>query len=158
MFEHVGLKNLPAYFAKICALLKDGGLAMNHGITSTDAYNGESPYGGGEFINQYVFPQGELPHLAFALQAMQRGGLEAVDVENLRRHYAKTCSLWAENFEAHALDIKTLVDERRFRIWRLYLAGCAHAFTKDWISIYQIVCSKAGIDPSSLSWSRRYMY
>ncbi|HTD91381.1 MAG TPA: cyclopropane-fatty-acyl-phospholipid synthase family protein, partial [Burkholderiales bacterium] len=36
MFEHVGLKNLPAYFAKIHALLKDGGLALNHGITTSD--------------------------------------------------------------------------------------------------------------------------
>ena len=32
MFEHVGLKNLPQYFAKIRSLLKDGGLVLNHGI------------------------------------------------------------------------------------------------------------------------------
>ena len=48
MFEHVGLGHLPEYFYKIQELLKDGGLALNHGITSTDPDNGETPYGGGE--------------------------------------------------------------------------------------------------------------
>jgi cyclopropane-fatty-acyl-phospholipid synthase len=33
MFEHVGLKNLPLYFATVNRLLKPGGLFLNHGIT-----------------------------------------------------------------------------------------------------------------------------
>lgn len=158
MFEHVGLKHLPAYFAKINALLAEDGLVMNHGITSTDPDSGETAFGGGEFIEKYVFPQGELPHIGLVLKTMQQGGLEAIDVENLRRHYAKTCSLWADNFEAHAEAIKLLSDERHFRIWRVYLAGCAHAFTQDWISLYQVVCVKAGRDASTLPWSRRHIY
>jgi cyclopropane-fatty-acyl-phospholipid synthase len=89
---------------------------------------------------------------------MQEGGLEPLDVENLRRHYAKTCSIWADNFEARADDILKTVDEKRFRIWRVYLAGCAYAFNQDWISLNQIVCGKAGRDASALPWSRRYMY
>ena len=89
---------------------------------------------------------------------MQEGGLEVFDVENLRRHYARTCSIWAENFEEHAEQIRALVDDRRFRIWRVYLAGCAYAFAQDWISLYQVVCTKAGCAPSELPWSRRYMY
>ncbi|MBL4950944.1 class I SAM-dependent methyltransferase, partial [Neobacillus sp. YIM B02564] len=116
MFEHVGLKNLPAYFRKINALLKDDGLVMNHGITTTDVGNGETPYGGGEFIETYVFPHGELPHVSLVLKTMQMGGLEPLDVENLRRHYARTCTLWADNFEARADEIRQTVDDRRFRI------------------------------------------
>ena len=158
MFEHVGLRNLPMYFAKIRSLLADDGLAMNHGITSTDAASGEAPYGSGEFIEKYVFPYGELPHIGLALRTMQEGGLEVLDVENLRRHYARTCGLWADNFEAHADEIKRLAGDRRFRIWRVYLAGCAYAFSQDWISVYQVVCGKAGRDPSALAWSRRYIY
>jgi cyclopropane-fatty-acyl-phospholipid synthase len=158
MFEHVGVLHLPAYFARIRSLLADDGYAMNHGITTTDVDNGEAAYGGGEFIDQYVFPQGELPHIGQVLRAMQEGGLEALDVENLRRHYAKTCSIWADNFETHADRISKMVDGRRFRIWRVYLAGCAYAFAHDWISLNQIVCSKAGRDISGLPWSRRYMY
>jgi cyclopropane-fatty-acyl-phospholipid synthase len=158
MFEHVGIRHLPEYFGKICSLLADDGFAMNHGITTTDIDNGEVAYGGGEFIDKYVFPHGELPHIGHVLRAMQQGGLEALDVENLRRHYARTCGIWADNFEANAERIKPLVDEKRFRIWRVYLAGCAYAFSQDWISLNQIVCSKAGRDVSTLPWSREYMY
>ncbi|MFP3561922.1 class I SAM-dependent methyltransferase, partial [Paraburkholderia sp. SIMBA_049] len=80
----------------------DDGIAMNHGITSTDAESGETALGGGEFIDRYVFPDGELPHISLALEAAQRGGLEAVDVESLRRHYARTLEIWTENFETKA--------------------------------------------------------
>jgi cyclopropane-fatty-acyl-phospholipid synthase len=158
MFEHVGIKHLPAYFSKMRSLLTDDGFAMNHGITTTDVHNGETPYGGGEFIEKYVFPYGELPHISHVLKAMQEGGLEALDVENLRRHYAKTCSMWADNFETRTDRIKQLVDDKRFRIWRVYLAGCAYAFAQDWISLNQVVCSKAGRDIATLPSSRRYMY
>jgi cyclopropane-fatty-acyl-phospholipid synthase len=158
MFEHVGAKNLPMYFSRMHALLHDDGIAMNHGITTSDPDNGESAYGGGEFIGQYVFPHGELVHIGGVLKAMQEGGLEALDVENLRRHYAKTCGMWADNFEAQSDRIKSLVDDRHYRIWRVYLAGCAYAFKQDWVSLYQVVCTKAGRDVSTLPWSRRFMY
>jgi cyclopropane-fatty-acyl-phospholipid synthase len=158
MFEHVGAKNLHAYFSKIHSLLVDDGVVMNHGITTTDVNNGESAYGAGEFIEQYVFPHGELQHIGNVLKAMQEGGLEALDIENLRRHYAKTCGAWADNFETHAEQIRKQVDDKRFRIWRIYLAGCSYAFAQDWVSLYQVVCTKAGRDVSTLPWSRRYMY
>lgn len=158
MFEHVGLNNMVMYFSKVRSLLADDGLVMNHGITSTDAANGATAYGGGEFIGKYVFPQGELPHIGFVLKTMQEAGLEALDVENLRKHYAKTCATWAENFETHAEKIKRLVDEKRFRIWRVYLAGCSYAFAQDWISLNQVLCGKSGRAISTLPWSRRYMY
>lgn len=158
MFEHVGLNHLPDYFTKIRTLLTEDGLAMNHGITSTDPDSGETAYGGGEFIEKYVFPHGELPHIGLVLKTMQEGGLEVLDVENLRRHYAQTCSIWADNFEAHANQIRMLTDDKHYRIWRVYLAGSAHAFTNDWISLYQVVCTKAGRNASALPWSRKFIY
>ena len=158
MFEHVGLKNLNAYFAQVQSLLAPGGIVMNHGITTTDVDNAESPYGGGDFIDEYVFPAGELGHLSTVIKAMQAGGLEVRDVENMRRHYARTCALWTENFEKNAASIAFLTDARRFRIWHVYLAGCAYAFQHDWISLYQIVGGKAGLAPDAMAWSRRGMY
>lgn len=158
MFEHVGEKHLPAYFSKMASLLADDGIMMNHGITTTDPANGETAYGGGEFIEQFVFPHGELVHIGTVLTAMQQGGLEVFDVENLRRHYAKTCGIWAENFEERADHIRSMVDDKRFRIWRMYLAGCAYAFAQDWVSLYQVVGFKANREASTLPWSRRYMY
>ncbi|KNH08726.1 Cyclopropane-fatty-acyl-phospholipid synthase [Candidatus Burkholderia brachyanthoides] len=158
MFEHVGRKNLPGYFACIRELLVDDGIAMNHGITSSDSESGETSLGGGEFIDKYVFPDGELPHISLALQTMQEGGLEAVDIESLRRHYAHTLDMWASKFEENAEKAKKLVDDEHFRIWRVYLAGCAYAFENDDVSIYQVVCRKAGRSAKTLPWSRRYIY
>ncbi|EJL90783.1 methyltransferase, cyclopropane fatty acid synthase [Herbaspirillum sp. CF444] len=158
MFEHVGLKNLPMYFSRINALLADDGLAMNHGITTTDIENGESPYGGGEFVDKYVFPAGELPHISLVLKAMQQGGLEAFDIENLRKHYAKTCAIWADNFEARAEEIRKITDEKHYRIWRVYLAGSSHGFNQDWISLYQVICGKSNRHAEVLPQSRRYIY
>ncbi|MGZ3239171.1 MAG: class I SAM-dependent methyltransferase [Burkholderiaceae bacterium] len=158
MFEHVGLKYLPTYFSKVNSLLTPDGIVMNHGITSTAPNNGEVPYGGGDFIQKYVFPNGELVHISEVLKTMQEGGLEALDIENLRHHYARTLTKWAENFESNAGTIRQTTDDKHFRIWRVYLAGCAHAFTQDWVSIYQVVCSKAGRQSSAVPLSRRYMY
>jgi cyclopropane-fatty-acyl-phospholipid synthase len=158
MFEHVGVQHLPEYFTKVRKLLAPGGVVMNHGITTCDIDNGPTPHGAGEFIGKYVFPDGELGHLSTVVKAMQQGGLEVRDVENLRRHYARTCATWAENFENNADRIRTLTDPKRFRIWHVYLAGCAYAFAHDWISLYQVVCGKAGEEPSQIPWSRRYMY
>jgi cyclopropane-fatty-acyl-phospholipid synthase len=158
MFEHVGLANLSEYFSIIRRLLTTHGLAMNHGITSSDVNNGQTPYGGGDFIAKYVFPRGELAHIGTVLSAMQKGGLEVRDVESLRRHYVRTLTLWGQAFEAKSAEIKTLVGEQTYRIWRIYLLGSAYAFDHDQISLYQVLCGKAGLLAESLPWSRRYMY
>jgi cyclopropane-fatty-acyl-phospholipid synthase len=158
MFEHVGLDHLSAYFGHIRSLLTPDGWAMNHGITSTDAADGETRHGGGSFIHRYVFPQGELPHIGTVLRTLQEGGLEPFDMENLRRHYQRTTQLWSDAFEARTEHIKPLVDEKRWRIWRIYLAGCAWAFAHDEVAIYQVLCRPAGQLAEGLPWSRRWMY
>ncbi len=159
MFEHVGLKNLHGYFAKIRSLLTDDGIVLNHGITSTDPDSGQVAWGAGAFINRYVFPHGELPHVSLAIREMSKAGLEATDVEGLRRHYALTLGHWAQRYEQASEKIRTLVDERRYRIWRMYLAGCAYAFDHAWTSIYQILAVKADRpDIDRLPLTRDYMY
>lgn len=158
MFEHVGLRHMVEYFSIIQKLLTDDGLAMNHGITTTDPGSGAAPVAGGEFIEKYVFPNGELPHIGLVLQNMQEAGLEALDVENLRVHYAKTCGIWAENFEKATDKIKTLTDEKRYRIWRVYLAGCSYAFEYDRIGLFQVLCTKAGKRFPAHGWNRKYIY
>jgi len=159
MFEHVGLKNLYAYFAKICRALKDGGLVLNHGITASDPDSRWTSMGAGEFIDRYVFPHGELPHVSLALQEMARAGLEVADAESLRRHYARTCFEWATRLEANREKAVAAAGEKRFRIWQIYLAGCAHGFAKGWMNIYQVLACKAGdksLNPLPLT--REYMY
>src|SRR2546427_2039902 len=71
----------------------------------SDADVGATALGGGAFIDRYVFPDGELPHLSLALEAMQRGGLEVLDVEGLRRHYVRTLQLWRS--EEHTSELQS---------------------------------------------------
>jgi len=156
MFEHVGKRNLVSYFGRMRDLLADGGFAMNHGITVPDP--SDVSMDGSGFMDRYVFPQGELPHIGLVLRTLQEGGLEAIDVELLRRHYAQTLRHWADNFEARGEAIRDMVGEKKYRIWRVYLAGCSHAFDTDQMSIYQVTCHKAGMPSASLPWSRRYVY
>ncbi|TJZ69782.1 SAM-dependent methyltransferase [Chitiniphilus eburneus] len=160
MFEHVGLANLETYFRCIDEHLEDGGVVMNHGITSTDPWSRSSPWGGGDFIDRYVFPHGELPHISLVLQTMSAAGLEAADVENLRHHYALTLQHWAARFEAAGDSIRTLAGEERYRIWRIYLAGCAHAFTHEWVALHQVLgIKRGGARPGyPLPLTRDYMY
>ena len=159
MFEHVGLKNLPVYFGAIRRLLKDGGVAMNHGITAIDPDSRAVGLGGGEFIGKYVFPHGELPHLSLALREMCAAGLEVMDVETLRLHYAKTLWQWSARLEANIAEARKHTDEKRVRIWRTYLAGCAHAFEKRWVTVQQVLVTKT-LEPRAnpLPWTRQYIY
>ena len=115
--------------------------------------------GAGEFIDRYVFPDGELPHVALALREMSAAGLEVTDTESLRRHYALTCREWATRLEANQDRAIAIVGDRRFRIWEIYLAGCAHAFSHGWINVYQILACRAQAGAvSPLPLTREYMY
>ena len=159
MFEHVGLANLPVYFGTVRRVLKERGLFLNHGITSSDVGNREVGMGAGEFIDRYVFPKGELPHLHRAILDMSAQHFEVHDVESLRPHYAKTLALWSAAFERNFAAAAKLADERTARIWRLYLAGCAHAFEQGWISIYQVLATRrVGAGPTGLPLTREWMY
>jgi hypothetical protein len=102
MFEHVGRANLAVYFDKIAALLKPGGLVLNHGITSAALEAGGLGSGISEFIDDYVFPGGELVHASEVLRAASGSGLECLDSENLRPHYGKTLWHWVTRLEQHA--------------------------------------------------------
>ena len=159
MFEHVGLRNLPVYFATVKRLLRERGLFMNHGICTSDTENRAVGLGAGEFIGRYVFPHGELPHLHRVVHDMSDQDLEVHDVESLRWHYAKTLGYWSENFERRLGEAVAASSERTARIWRLYLAGCAHAFEQRWITIYQILGSKQTKGGrADVPLTREYMY
>jgi cyclopropane-fatty-acyl-phospholipid synthase len=157
MFEHVGLGNLELYFARIRDLLEDGGLVLNHGITSSDPDSRPVGMGAGQFIGRYVFPHGEVPHLSLVLREMAAAGLEVADVESLRRHYARTCHEWASRLDANRERAAQVAGDKRMRIWQVYLAGCAYGFEQGWINVYQVLASKAGA-PGGLPMTRDYMY
>lgn len=159
MFEHVGRKNLPVYFGKMFRLLRPGGLAMNHGITLNAVGQDELGSGIGRFIDDYVFPGGELTHVSEVIAEMARQGLECRDVESLRPHYARTLWHWVERLEANREAAVAKVGEKIYRIWRIYMAGSAHAFERGWLAIYQVLAGRPTPDGAlPLPLTREYIY
>ncbi len=159
MFEHVGRQNLPRYFGKIYRLLRPGGLVMNHGITlmAPNVYGLGS--GISDFIEQYVFPGGELTHVSKVIESMSAQQLECLDTENLRPHYAKTLWHWVERLESHREEARQQVGERIYRIWRIYMAGSAYGFEAGWLSLFQVLAGRPLLDGSQqYPFTRGHLY
>ncbi|MEY4653103.1 MAG: hypothetical protein RI884_1684 [Pseudomonadota bacterium] len=150
MFEHVGQARMDGYFAKIARLLRPGGLVMNHGITATRTPPGRIDPGLSAFIGRYIFPGGELLPVHEVLGHLAGAGLEMVDVENLRPHYARTLWAWSDRLESRLDDARQALQvhagassaPRVLRAYRLYLAGCAMAFERGWLALHQIVAAR----------------
>ena len=178
MFEHVGRANMSSYFEKIMHLLAPGGLVMNHGITAGGLGNAQLGAGMGDFIEKYIFPGGELMHVSAVLQHLARAGLEMVDSENLRPHYARTLWDWSDKLEARLDEARQVLaadggserGEKTLRAYRLYLAGSAMSFEHGWLSVHQLLATRPADTPadtqegkvkganSDYPFSRDYMY
>ena len=159
MFEHVGQKKFPVYFGVVRRLLRDRGLFMNHGITSPDADGRTVGSGVSEFMDKYVFPHTELPHLHSVIREMARQNFEVYDVESLRPHYARTLAHWSRRLERQLVAARDIVGERTLRIWRTYLAGSSLAFSQGWLTVYQVLASRqeaGGL--TELPLTREWMY
>lgn len=171
MFEHVGRAQLKGYFEQLRQLLRPGGLILNHGITAGGLHNDQLGNGMGDFIEKYIFPGGELVHIGDVITELSAGGLEALDVENLRPHYARTLWAWSDALEARLDEAaKVLPGEqgaRALRAYRMYLAGCAKGFENGWVALHQVLAQHSPTGRSdeldepagqAYPWRRQYMY
>lgn len=150
MVEHVGLTHLPVYFESAYRALKPGGLFMNHGIVSLSEGRPRSVgerifrkfWRADAFIDKYVFPDGKLTATYSVISAAEAAGFEVRDMESLREHYAMTLRHWVRSLEEKAEEAKSLVGDHTFRVWRLYMAASANAFSTAAINIVQTVLAK----------------
>lgn len=156
MFEHVGLKNLPVYFSTIHRLLKPSGLFLNHGITHD--VEGWEKTSSTDFINRYVFPDGQLDTVSNIQRSMEAARFEIADVEALRPHYALTLRHWVSRLESHHAQALNYVNESTYRVWRLYMAACALEFESGEIGVYQVLGCKRGVGAAALPLTRRHLY
>lgn len=156
MFEHVGLKNLPTYFSAVHRLLKPHGLFLNHGITHDS--EGWQKSLSTEFINRYVFPDGQLDNISNIQHGLERAGFEIADVEALRPHYAMTLRHWVARLERNHAAALEFVNEATYRVWRLYMAACALEFEDGGVGIYQVLAGKRADGKLPLPLTRRHLY
>jgi len=160
MFEHVGRSRLPEYFGRAWALLRPGGLFLNHGISGRPVPPVWRRLGRrASFINAHIFPDGDLVSVSDALGVAEAAGFEVRDVEGLREHYARTLRLWVQRLDAHRDEAVRLVGELKYRTWRIFMAGCAYAFADRRISVFQSLLAKPDAAGTvALPWSRGDIY
>lgn len=137
MFEHVGLKHYPEFFAKVEELLKPEGVALLHSIGRRDG-----PGYTNAWLRKYIFPGGYSPALSEVLPVVEQTKLWVTDIEILRLHYAETLKAWRKNFEHHRAEIEKLYDARFCRMWEFYLVGAELSFRHDYNMVFQMQMSK----------------
>ncbi|MEV2192809.1 cyclopropane-fatty-acyl-phospholipid synthase family protein [Streptomyces phaeochromogenes] len=141
MAEHVGSDRYLEYARDLFALLKPGGRLLNHQIGRRPRRD-ESAYEIDEFIDAYVFPDGELAPIGGTVSSLETAGFEVRDVESLREHYALTLRRWVANLEADWPNAVRLTSPGRARVWRLYMAASALAFERNRIGVNQVLAVK----------------
>ncbi|TQK45019.1 cyclopropane-fatty-acyl-phospholipid synthase [Streptomyces sp. SLBN-118] len=141
MAEHVGQVRYHQYAEQLFSLLEPGGRLLNHQIARPPEEN-ESAYHVDEFIDRYVFPDGELAPLGRTVTSIEAAGFEVRDVESIREHYALTLRRWVANLEAGWHRAVRHSSPGRARVWRLYMAACAISFERNKIGVNQILAVK----------------
>jgi len=151
MVEHVGHRNLPEFFRRAFAHLRPGGRFLDQGIVTLDSaapwlrrLRERISHRWSSFIEEFVFPDGELVTTGERLGPAEKAGFEVRDVTSLREHYATTLRHWVRRLEAHRDEALELVGRPTYRVWRLYMAGSAHAFSSGRIGLVHELYRKPG--------------
>ncbi len=140
MFEHVGRKFYKKFFNQVEKLLKEDGIALIHTIGSVNPPRDPHPW-----ITKYIFPGGYTPSLSEVTNPIENAGLIVTDIEVLRLHYSHTLRHWKENCIRNKEKIIKMFDEKFFRMWEFYLAGCEMAFKWGDQVVYQFQLTKKKI-------------
>ena len=96
--------------------------------------------------------------IANTIGLLADAGLEIRDVQAMREHYPHTVDAWARTLEDRWNQVVALVGEEIARVWRLYLAGGALAFTQNRMGVDQVLCvrptgeGESLMPPSPLAW------
>ena len=150
MFEHVGRKFYNKFFHRVENLLKDDGVSLIHTIGSVNPPRDPHPW-----VTKYIFPGGYTPSLSEAVIPIEKAGLIVTDIEVLKLHYSQTLKCWKENCIQNKDKIIKMFDERFFRMWEFYLAGCEMAFKWGDQVVYQFQLAK---NYTSTPITRDYIY
>ena len=140
--EHIGVKQLPSYFAFLRDKLKPQGRLLNHCITR----HTNAPISTGAFIDRYVFPDGELTGSGRIISEAQDAGLEVMHLENLRLHYAMTLRDWNLNLVEHWDECVAEVGLSTARLWGVYMAACRVGFERNEVQLHQVLAVRTDDD------------
>jgi cyclopropane-fatty-acyl-phospholipid synthase len=146
MIESVDETHWPPLFETMARALRPGGIAAMQIITITDD-EWERYRSRADFIQQYIFPGGQLPAPKVLRHLAAQSGLTVEQVETFGLDYARTLSRWRDRFEANwpELRVDHELDERFYRMWNLYLGLCEAGFQMGRINVEQWAFRKPGV-------------
>ena len=150
MFEHVGRKFYNKYFKSVAKMLTEDGVALIHTIGSNMTPRDPHPW-----ISKYIFPGGYTPSLSEVAGPIEKSGLIISDLEVLRMHYSHTLRNWKERFMGKKEQVLEMFDEKFFRMWEFYLAGCELAIKWGDQVVFQFQLSKKILSTPN---TRDYIY
>src|SRR5262249_51036986 len=133
MLEHVGRNHYRDFGRVIHRAIGDRGRGLLHFI----GRNNPRPLNA--WIRKRIFPGGYPPVLREVLDFFEPHDFSVLDVENLRRHYARTLECWLSRFEQSYGPVAERLGLSFARMWRLYLAGSTAAFRTGWLQLFQVV-------------------
>ena len=139
MSEHVGESQIDNYAKSLFALLRPGGVLLNHAIAALDP---EYESLDDEFSMRYVFPDGEALPLSRVQLAVERAGFHVNHVEGFREDYSRTLREWTKRLDEHLDRAEELAGVQRTRVWRLYLRAARHGFDTSITAVYQVRARK----------------
>ena len=150
MLEHVGKKFYNRYFRAVSDFLNADGVALIHTIGSVMTPRDPHPW-----ISKYIFPGGYTPSLSELARPIEKSNLIISDMEVLRMHYSHTLRNWKDRFIYKKDHVLKMFDEKFFRMWEFYLAGCEMAFKWGDQVVFQFQLSKKLL---SVPNTRDYIY
>jgi cyclopropane-fatty-acyl-phospholipid synthase len=151
MFEHVGADHLRSYFEAAWNAVAPGGRFLNHGIATAEAHGRRGPdrRRNAQFVERYVFPDGELVPVEHAVSvARDEVGFEVLDVQLLRPHYALTLRAWVDRLERSWDAAVAAAGEEVARTWRLYMSGARIGFERGDLDVAQLLLARPLADGS----------
>jgi cyclopropane-fatty-acyl-phospholipid synthase len=143
MIEAIGHQYLDAFFRTCADLLHPDGLMALQAITITDQLY-DRHVRTVDFIKRYVFPGSCLLSVtAMCAAATRESDLQAVHLEDITPHYARTLRTWRDRFLERVDDVRAMgFPEAFLRLWEYYLAYCEGAFAERYIGDVQMVFAK----------------
>lgn len=141
MFEAVGEKYWRTYFNSLNRLLKPGGKAGLQVITIRDDHF-EEYRKSADYIQRYIFPGGMLPSQKVLKKLTHKADLNWGNVFSFGKDYARTLSIWNQNFQQTWPSFDHKFDERFKRLWEQYLCYCQAGFSVGTIDVIQFTMNK----------------
>ncbi|MDC1296447.1 cyclopropane-fatty-acyl-phospholipid synthase family protein [Alphaproteobacteria bacterium] len=142
MFEAVGKKYWKTFLEKIKKSLSSDGLASLQIIT-IDNNKVENYQNNPDFIQQYIFPGGELPSKYQLSKISNEIGLSFSELQNFKNSYAKTLNIWNSKFQNAWPEIQSQGFSYRFKkMWEYYLSYCEVGFITGATDVSQFILKK----------------